>query len=1168
MSPKPQFIAPLLSRIFSRKPSSFPKHIDESVSLGLDIGIGSCGYCIYKHTTANHNHEKDTDSMLGIRLLGVRTFDVPEDDKTKTPKNQERRGHRLMRRQTARRAERLRRARKLLTRYGLLPANYTPQSYDHHLKQPLQWRVAGLDHLLTPDQWACVLIHFIKHRGFKSNSKSDKTKGKKDGTLAAVRANHDALSSGGYRSFAEMLFNDPRFATRKRNTEDTYIATPLRADLENEIRLLFQKQRSLGNPHASEELEFEFLKIFNEQRPLQNSVHLVGNCPFLPDQKRCCLAAPSFELARALQKLNTLHLVLPNGQIVRLYDYLAQNNRNYTEFINQFGTTSKISWKKLRDIFQLDDSIHFRDLPFPKPTKKKTSATTPSRTPQNLREEAEKNDFVTATKDCAAATAKWRKVLGHLFEPLWANVLQGSLKPIDDAAFAIAFHETLEPLGQPGSPNHHKSIREALQELHLPPELLESILTDLRADDSLLADLKGTASLSSEACRRILPHLAHGKVYSEACAAAGFSHTDTELSLDEIRNPVVKSVIIEVMKQVLCVINEFGALPGTITLELARDLGKSIEERNEIQKAIKERTETKKTNRDAFAQHCNLSPDQISDTELLAYELYLEQSGLCVYSSQKLPPPDKILDALRNNHLQIDHILPFSRSFDDSYKNKVLVYTHCNQQKQNLTPYEWLASGNPLSPAWLEFSQKIQTLFPSLGKQKRRNLLNTTFTGSEDNFKARHLNDTRHIARLITRLLHALYEELGQRPGLAGQPRRVFAQPGELTAIVRRAWGLEHLKKDDLGQRLGDRHHALDALICACLSESHRQFITRQQKIQRALPGNIRDYFAELETAYTTTELHGRKEGVPRGLTPPCPHFLHTVENALEAITVSRRENRKGTGAFHDATIYSWRGKECDSQGRPIYYSRLSLTKTINGRPAFTKDTIEKIRAINDPCNAWLKQALEDWCQRGCPSDDLPRGPIPRTQRDNPAYTPPVVRRVWVRVGYLSARPSPHGAPQAHVTGGDLVRLDIFSKLTRQGRKEYHIVPIYTYHLNQPLPPNRAITAHKTEDQWTLITDDFTFEFSLWKNSLLKLIKADSQTIGYYNSCNRSTAAITLQSLNNSQITETISIKRGVLALEKWCIDRLGRLHRVPREERTWRGRTLTRHGKPLPAQP
>lgn len=42
--------------------------------------------------------------------------------------------------------------------------------------------------------------------------------------------------------------------------------------------------------------------------------------------------------------------------------------------------------------------------------------------------------------------------------------------------------------------------------------------------------------------------------------------------------------------------------------------------------------------------------------------------------------------------LKIDHIYPYSRSFDDSYMNKVLVFTKQNQEKLNKTPFK--AFGN------------------------------------------------------------------------------------------------------------------------------------------------------------------------------------------------------------------------------------------------------------------------------------------------------------------------------------------------------------------------------------------------------------------------------------------------------------------------------------------
>ena len=42
------------------------------------------------------------------------------------------------------------------------------------------------------------------------------------------------------------------------------------------------------------------------------------------------------------------------------------------------------------------------------------------------------------------------------------------------------------------------------------------------------------------------------------------------------------------------------------------------------------------------------------------------------------------------NYAEVDHIVPYSKSFDDSRKNKVLVLTEENRNKGNRLPLQYL----------------------------------------------------------------------------------------------------------------------------------------------------------------------------------------------------------------------------------------------------------------------------------------------------------------------------------------------------------------------------------------------------------------------------------------------------------------------------------------------
>ena len=1083
-------------------PKTFPSEIDDTLYCGLDLGIGSCGQALIS-TAASKRLIRGFEGLPGpISFLGIRAFDVPETKEQSGVKlkNPERRQKRLMRRTIARRAARMKQIRRFLMAKGVLPEDYhclkDEWRHSHEAATPWQWRMDALSRTLSNWEWAVILLHYAKRRGFKSARKSDvAAKGSEGGTLDSVKANHEAVAS--YHTLAEMFHADPRFATTKRNKEGNYTSMVLRADLLDEITKVFEAQRGHGNQHASAEFEAEYLAILNNQKPMQSPIALLGNCPFVPSAKRTTVFAPSFELSRALQRLNVIVLVHEDGT-KQLFSEFITNAGGYAPFVAAFGTKAKISWRDLRKLWNMSASMEFKDI------RERGSATDKST--------LENEDFCKrSTKGgCASGSHVLRKVVG---ESEWALLLSSDLTLLDEIAFCLAFYEVI---GDEVTPF---TILGAMAESKIPPLLLEAVRNDLTGTKPTLHMFKGACGVSAAVCRSIIPHLMHGLTYDKAMEAAGYMHTETLPSFHEISNPVVKAVVREVMKQVVHLFDEAGALPARIHVELGRDLGKSMQERNEMDRGIRDRTKEKDTNREKVAAYKQCQPAAVSDEDLLRYELYLEQGGICAYSGRQMPNPER----LYGPDLEVDHILPRSRSHDNGYDNKVLVYTASNRDKRNQTPFEWLSS-TPL--AWQEFQVRVMSI-KSLRRRKRRNLLNDSFAASEQEFAERNLNDTRYISRLVTAYLEALYEEAGHKPVREGGTRHVFTRPGAMTSLVRRAWGLENLKKDMDGKRIGDKHHAVDALVCACLAEGDAQWISRLSK------------------CYGSMELAHHSHLTLRNLETPWQGFRADVVNALGHITVSRRERCGAGGPLHPETIY--RAKPDGNGGQFAYKRETVITKDERGKAkaAFTKPAdLEKIAGIKEERSKWLEDALLAWIQKGSPVDDPPRDPQGC-----------IIRKVFVRQKSMRLRPQPQG----HVTGGTLIRCDVFSK---KGR--FHLVPVYKHQLIERRPPNHAIVALKPEDKWDVLDSTFRFEFSLWKNSRFEIEFKDNEKIeGCYSSLNRNTGRIAYHPPDNSnggkdangkEIDYGFSTKIGVVSFRKISVDRLGRRFPVKKEKRTWRG--------------
>jgi CRISPR-associated endonuclease Csn1 len=342
--------------------------------LGLDIGIASCGWAVVKLA----------DVDCGLVAAGVRCFDAPLVDKTGEPKSAQRRAARGQRRVIRRRAQRMSALRTLLAERRILDDASRDCLRDaaRRAGDPWSLRSSAFERLLSRDEIALVLGHIARHRGFRSNSKRDTGANAPDETSKmkkAIEATREGLAK--YRSFGEMLARDPRFAERKRNRDKDFSHTPLRSDLEAEMRAIFAAQRRFGNEDATSELEARAASAAFDQRPLQDIEDKVGPCPFEPDQRRTAKCAPSFERFRFLSRLANLRV----GKSER-----ALNPDEIAAAERAFGETKGFSFTRLRELIDLEPGARFAGIPADK----------------------ESRDVAARNGLCAAGTRALREALG------------------------------------------------------------------------------------------------------------------------------------------------------------------------------------------------------------------------------------------------------------------------------------------------------------------------------------------------------------------------------------------------------------------------------------------------------------------------------------------------------------------------------------------------------------------------------------------------------------------------------------------------------------------------------------------------------------------------------------------------------------------------------------
>ncbi len=1032
--------------------------------LGIDLGIASLGWGVI-----------EVGGGGKIIATGVRCFDAPLIDKTGEPKSAARRAARGQRRVIRRRRQRMNAVRTLLHNHGLLP-----DSGDNALalalrrvspagqgRQVTPWALRSIayERALDCDEFAIVLGHIARHRGFRSNSKRESNTNAADETSKMKKAMEQTREGlARYRSFGDMLAQDPAFSVRKRNRDKDYSHTAKRSDLEDEVRLLFAEQRRRGNTHATPELETKFADIAFSQRPLQDSEDKVGPCPFEPSEKRTARRAPSFEMFRFLSKLATLTISVGRAERRLSPDEIRTA-------ASKLGHQKSITFKTLRGLLDLDPNARFA----------------------GVARDKEGMDVAARAGAAAAGTYVLRSTLG---ESAWASLMRTPEK-LDRIAEILSFREDFT------------SIRKGLEDIGLEPLIVDQLAA--ATEKGAFVDFSGAAHVSAKAARNILGGLREGLVYSEACQRAGYDHTArAAVSLDQINSPVTRRAFGEAIKQVRAVGREHGPFDA-IHIELARDVGKSADERKKLERGIEERN-AEKDKRKAQAQAIlGRSP---SDDELLRYELALEQAFKCVYCDGSIAPAGF---AGNQGHYQVDHILPWSRFGDDSYLNKTLCCAKCNQDKRGRTTFEWFREDRP-DQEWELLGARLDTLKEMKGLKKRNFRLRDSTEEVENRFKARNLTDTRWATRLLA-------DELKRMFPIGKSERRVFTRPGAITSKLRRAWGLAELKKIN-GERVADdRHHAVDALVLAATTESLLQNMTRE--IQRR-------------------EKEGKQDDIFH-VQQPWPGFRLDVatavygKNGSGGVFISRAERRRARGKAHDATVKQIKERD----GETLIYERKSIDKLTD------KDLL---RIKDADRNHKLVSVLRGWLDAGKPKDRPPKWKYANgdgTAREEP------IRKVRLLTKDQPAVLLNGGT----VDRGDMARVDVFQKKNKKGKWEFYVVPIYPHQIATMFSaPDRAVKGGGGDEaEWYLVDSSYDFLWSLYSNSLIEITKPDGESIeGYFRSLDRNTGAFTLSPhVTAAEIRKGIGVKT-LLSLRKFSVDRLGRRFEVSREVRTWRGKACT----------
>lgn len=888
--------------------------------LGFDIGVASIGWAFVEGGE--------------LKDCGVRIFTKAENPKDGSSLALPRREARGVRRRLARRKGRLNALKVLICKeFGLNRSDYLanagelPKAYhtSKDTKSPYQLRAESLNRKLSADEFARVILHIAKHRGYgnkhaKESSDDDSGKVKK-----AISENQKVMSEKGYTTAGQYLYGEFYQKTRNfsqaepkspnntqgtqefknvRNKRENYARCLAQSELQKELELIFERQKQFGFEFSDKkhkiidangklkELDFAdaVLEIAFLQRPLKSFADKVGKCTFYENEPRAPKDSLSaIEFVALTRIINTLaNITKRSGEV-----YSTDKVREILIIVLDKG---EITYKNLRKVIALDERLQF-----PKDSKL-----------DYAKEDAEKAKAIEFSKLKA-----FRKALGGSFEGFIRAELDCIAVCVTLIKDRIALFETLKFGQTPNDINLNESQKIALCSVSkkLSEEQCKE-LSELSFDKFI--------DLSFKALEAILP-LMRGdsgecKRYDEAWREAGLVEVAKKTQKGDslpplieyeqnLANPVVARALAEYRKVLNALLKKHGKV-HKIHLEFTRQAGVSSKERGEI---IAEQNKRLKANEEARkrCEEYGLIP---SGKNILKLKLWQEQGERCVYSGKKICR-EHLIDS---NVLQIDHIYPFSRSYDDSQNNKVLVFADANQNKREKTPYE--AFGGD-TQKWNDILRRIE----KLPKAKKNRITNKNFANKEAGFIARNIVDTSYIARLSASYTDAFIEfcpltenedtTLGR--GEKGSKKHISVVNGSLTATMRHYWGLNTLldsEDSEKKDRSNHLHHALDATIIAYVNDSVIKAFsdfkkTQEQNKARLIAKEIeraeykisRRFFAP--SGFENNEAF--RQAIKRKILGESSQNGEAVSERMGGIFVSKPPRKRARGALHKETFSS-----------------------------------------------------------------------------------------------------------------------------------------------------------------------------------------------------------------------------------------------------------------------
>jgi CRISPR-associated endonuclease Csn1 len=854
----------------------------------FDMGTNSIGWAVLKGSRdAKSDAERQGGStrIIATDAVGARIFSDGRNPKDGSSLAMMRREPRAARKRRDRYLRRQRKLMTLLIAHGLMPKAEGERKRLEQL-DPYGLRAKALDEPIEPFHFGRVLFHLNQRRGFLSNRKTDKAD-KDDGVLKrAQKRLAEALARDGSRTLGEFLHkrlhvgDGARFRITGVGPKAEHEFFPTRKLVQDEFAALWDAQKQHHPALLIDEAKAAVHNAIFHQRPLK--AVKAGRCTFNPSEERLPAALPSVEARRIYQEVNELRY----GEGFTIKTPLTLSERNVIAATLLMG--DKLTWDKIRKSLKLPSAIRF--------------------SLEEVRDEL---------KGCATAAILRGNKKRELFGKTWHGLpmerkdqIVWQLIDVEDPSEIVAWlkaecnvsEETADALANVNLPDGHG---------RLGPTANAAVLNQLRDHHDYTyakaAEAAGYhhSDFSSDQKLERLPYYA--KVLERHVSFGSGNPDDSEeKQYGKFANPTVHIGLNQLRKLTNRLIAKYGK-PDEVVVELARELKQSKKEKDEAQKRNLKNRDTNDRYRKLLAEHGL----QENAGNLIRLRLWEEQrdgmQSFCPYSGEQISISQLFSDT---NEIEVDHILPFSRTLDDSAANKIVCFRSSNRGKGNRTPHEHFSA----QPIWAAIESNAAKLPRNKSWRFAPDAMEKFRTENRD-FLDRQLNDTRHLARVATTYLGCVSPH-------------VWVVTGQLTAMLRGKWGLNSILEGGNRKNRDDhRHHAIDAFTIGCMS---------------------RGLLNELSRRAGQAEDRG-DDRIIADVPDPYDNYRDELRNLVRAMIVSHKPEHSKGGALHEETAYGIVRDEAEREIGNLVYRK--------GLGGLTEKEIDRVR---DPHLRKKLQAVRD----------------------------------------------------------------------------------------------------------------------------------------------------------------------------------------------------------------